>query len=441
MPVVVRARCYPYWGRHTQNLSDCETHTHGTEVSESVMDIAPDASLYISNPQSRADLRDAVDWMISEGVSVINHSALWKFDGPGDGTSPLSISPLNTIDTAVAAGFVWVNAAGNQARGTWFKRDPDYSPVNGEPYRFLRFSESTTINAQSFIGGRLELRWEDEWGKAETDLDLLVYEQGTDEIELQSIDIQSGEAGQDPYEWVSGRGPVDILIVHRGGPEPEWIQLVGWGQTRLTLNSSGAGSIINPAESANLGMLAVGAAPWGDVYSIESYSSRGPTPDGRVKPDVVGADCGETAISNMAFCGTSQASPHVAGMVALVHQRFPQYTPAQVVSYLKENAQQRITSPDPNNTWGYGFLVLPPITGTTTTAAPAAPTALIASANSQTQINLSWSAPSDDGGTPITGYRIEASTNSSTWSDLVANTRSTATNYSHTGLTAGSTRH
>ena len=37
-------------------------------------------------------------------------------------------------------------------------------------------------------------------------------------------------------------------------------------------------------------MLAVGAAPWYDVRSIESYSSRGPTPDGRVKPDIVGAD-------------------------------------------------------------------------------------------------------------------------------------------------------
>ena len=45
-----------------------------------------------------------------------------------------------------------------------------------------------------------------------------------------------------------------------------------------------------------------------------------------------------------------------------MRQRFPDYTPAQVVSYLKENAEQRINSPDPNNTWGHGFTVLPPIT-------------------------------------------------------------------------------
>ena len=61
-------------------------------------------------------------WMISEGVSVINHSVGWFFDGPGDGTSPYSWSPLNTVDRAVGRGIVWVNSAGNYAQVTWFKR-------------------------------------------------------------------------------------------------------------------------------------------------------------------------------------------------------------------------------------------------------------------------------------------------------------------------------
>ena len=39
-------------------------------------------------------------------------------------------------------------------------------------------------------------------------------------------------------------------------------------------------------------MLAVGAAHWNDVRAIEPYSSRGPTPDGRVKPDIVGQTAG-----------------------------------------------------------------------------------------------------------------------------------------------------
>ena len=73
--------------------------------------------------------------------------------------------------------------------------------------------------------------------------------------------------------------------------------------------------------------------------------------------------------------------------------------------------------------------------------APDAPTGLSATADGQTEIDLSWSVPSDDGGANITGYKIEVSTNGSTWSDLVANTNSTATSYTHTGLTAESTRH
>ena len=72
---------------------------------------------------------------------------------------------------------------------------------------------------------------------------------------------------------------------------------------------------------------------------------------------------------------------------------------------------------------------------------PGAPTGLSATADGQTEIDLSWTAPSDDGGADITGYRIEVSTDGLSWSDLVANTNATGTSYSHTGLTAGSTRH
>ena len=58
------------------------------------------------------------------------------------------------------------------------------------------------------------------------------------------------------------------------------------------------------------------------------------------------------------------------------------------------------------------------------------------------RINLSWTAPSMDGGSAITGYRVESSANGSTgWTNLVADTGSTTTTYSHTGLPAGATRH
>ena len=81
------------------------------------------------------------------------------------------------------------------------------------------------------------------------------------------------------------------------------------------------------------------------------------------------------------------------------------------------------------------------VTGTTSATAPETPTGLTATGNGQTQIDLSWTVPSDDGGAAIAGYRIEVSEDRSSWSDLVTDTRSNSTSYSHTGLTAGSTRY
>ena len=58
---------------------------------------------------------------------------------------------------------------------------------------------------------------------------------------------------------------------------------------------------------------------------------------------------------------------------------------------------------------------------------------------SDTQIDLSWEAPA---GFAIGGYRIEVSTDGGmSWTDRVADTESTDTDYSHSGLTDGDTRH
>ena len=71
-----------------------------------------------------------------------------------------------------------------------------------------------------------------------------------------------------------------------------------------------------------------------------------------------------------------------------------------------------------------------------------APTSLSATASGSTTINLSWTAPADNGGSAITGYRIEISPNgTSNWTNRVANTNSTTTTYAHSGLAAGTTRH
>ena len=73
--------------------------------------------------------------------------------------------------------------------------------------------------------------------------------------------------------------------------------------------------------------------------------------------------------------------------------------------------------------------------------APGAPTGLTATANGRTRIDLSWTAPTSDGGSTITGYKIEVSADAgSSWSNLVTNSDSATTTHEHTGLTAGTTR-
>ena len=390
LPARVQGRCYTDIGVFTQNLADCEAvgevtvdipecldaarrsavlnAEHGTIVAESVIDIAPEVSLYVANPYSRADLQDAAEWMASEGVSVINYSVGWFFDGPGNGTSPSSVSPLRTVDRAVASDIIWVNAAGNSAQETWFGcySDPDGDEAIGFGGQNDEVVDMPLRECRRYV---VQLRWEDDWSGASTDLDLHLYNKNTRETVFSSEAEQSGESGHVPFEAFGFRSRFDsrdfgISVTRYGGDVPDWIQLTVWGVDPIQ-HHTGSGSIGNPAESANDGMLAVGAAPWYDPHTIEYYSSRGPTPDGREKPDIVGAACGETALTPLnefgrGFCGTSQAAPHVAGMAALVRQRFPDYSPVQVADYLKDNAELR-ELPDPGNTWGDGFAQLPPV--------------------------------------------------------------------------------
>ena len=60
---------------------------------------------------------------------------------------------------------------------------------------------------------------------------------------------------------------------------------------------------------------------------------------------------------------------------------------------------------------------------------PAVPTSLTATAVGRNRIDLSWTGPTMDGGSSITGYRIESSADGlNGWSDVAADTGSTAIN-------------
>jgi len=370
LPASIEAWCaFVSGGEYStsSNISDCENgEVHGTAVSEAVFDVASGTALYIASIKTSGEVRQAVDWMIAEGVDIINMSLGFPWQGPGDGTSPNEYSLLNTVDRAVAAGIVWFSAAGNDNQRTWYGNFTDsdgdglheWEDDTEASASYIDNSEINSIYISSSDCIDVQLRWEDNWPNASTDLDIgLLNTNGT--LVNAIAGVQDGSATSTPHELkclsVATSGVHYIIVDHYSGETPNWIQLNSWKRSfGYTTNS---GSITNPAESANPSLMAVGAARWSSVNQVENFSSRGPTPDGRIKPDIVGADGGQSA-SNGVWGGTSQASPHLAGLAALVLEQNPDLSPTEVIKYLKDCALPR-ESKIPNNTWGHGFGYLP----------------------------------------------------------------------------------
>ena len=313
---------------------------------------------------SKGDLKAATDWMVSQEVDVIVTSIVWTWDGPGDGTSPYTNSPLKSVDAAVDGGVIWVNAAGSDASRTWAGSFDN--PNNNIWHNFSDNDECNTIELGKGDEIRVQLRWGDTWYGATRDLDLYLMQPtenyfNLDHVVASSETSQDGESDDEPFEYLTytaeSSGDYCLAVRHFGGSEPSWFQLQSWGSHELEF-ITGGGSISNPAESANTGMLAVGAAYWADTNTIAHYSARGPAPDRRIKPDIVGASHVTSAAYNDSFGGTSAAAPHIAGLAALVIQHYPEYAPVQVANHLKVNALRRHINL-PSNVWGYGFAYLP----------------------------------------------------------------------------------
>lgn len=124
----------------------------------------------------------------------------------------------------------------------------------------------------------------------------------------------------------------------------------------------GAKTIACPGDNPNA--ITVGAVDKNDT--IASFSSRGPTYDGRIKPDV--SNIGVSVIAARAtgtnggkplndyytaMSGTSMATPMTSGVVALLLQANPKLTPAQVKDILTKTAKP-LGGNTPNNNYGYG---------------------------------------------------------------------------------------
>ena len=113
--------------------------------------------------------------------------------------------------------------------------------------------------------------------------------------------------------------------------------------------------IIAPADADSV--IAVGAVR--ESGQIASFSSHGPTYDGRIKPEVCARGSYTWCINSNStteysqMSGTSLATPLVGGAVALILQAKPEWSAMEVREAVIMTASQ---SNDPDNSYGYGIM-------------------------------------------------------------------------------------
>jgi len=135
--------------------------------------------------------------------------------------------------------------------------------------------------------------------------------------------------------WAASRG---VVVVASVGNEGEW----------------GSQTVNSPADADSI--IAVGAVS--ESHLRCSFSSKGPTADGRIKPELVAFGCSIPVANGDAEngyyeggLGTSYAAPLVAGMAALLRQIRPSWTAMGVRDSLMRSGSNA-SSPDNLLGWG-----------------------------------------------------------------------------------------
>ena len=297
---------------------------HGTACAEIIHDVAPDAKLYLVNFLRDYQWKQAINYLISEKVDIISFSA-GRTVGLFDGTD----APCKIIDNAVFKhGILWVNSAGNEAQKHW---EGSFSDAKNDSFPMFTLSTGERIPTfNAFYAARydliqLRLCWNDTWNYSTQDYQLWVCNRESRTC-WRSTQPQRGLKHHHPYErlddlYAPASGWYYIGITEKDATKPAYFDLYCWNHN-LDVKEENSSLVI---EATALGSIAVGAVDSEDCSTLEFYSSRGPTNDGRIKPDFVGPDCVSTDsfaskryfTESYSFCGTSAAAPHVAGALAL----------------------------------------------------------------------------------------------------------------------------
>lgn len=189
--------------------------------------------------------------------------------------------------------------------------------------------------------------------RSETAIEEDYWVAGIEWLERQGVDVVNSSLGyNDWYEYSDMDGSTATTTIAAD---------IAVSKGVVVVNSAGNEGnypwyhLIAPADGFNV--IAVGAVyPSGDLVS---FSSRGPTYDGRIKPDVAAQGSSVHSVQPNTLAeygeagGTSLSSPLVAGAAALVLQAHPYLTPTQVRDALRNTASQ---AGSPDNDFGWGIV-------------------------------------------------------------------------------------
>lgn len=356
----------------------------GTALLEIVHDIAPGAKLSFANGDTDLAFSQAVNFLAASNDVVLDDIGF--YGEPYDGTSAVSTNTAAALNNGSFPIRAYLTAAGNDADehyiGTYVDSRVDGTSIGGiaspgHLHLFQRTADTTDVlglGAQPYNvislpqNGEVAifLTWNDPFGASANNYDLYLVQQSTGRVVASSTDLQNGR--QDPSETIDyvNRGAQDrfLIVVQNVGDaaQPKDLNIFSFQPecaadgpqvlapplherhnyntaTRSISAQSDAGG--SPASVVAVGAICsasglAAASSSGTVANescldtnrttAEFFSSRGPTLDGRVKPDIAAID--GVAITGAGsfgktFFGTSAAAPHIGGIAALLLQSAP----------------------------------------------------------------------------------------------------------------------
>ncbi len=235
------------------------------------------------------------------------------------------------------------NGHGTHVAGIIASNDSTYAGVAPGAFLFNAKVFSSTTSSASDADIMSGIDWCIAQGAQVLSLSLGGVDEGND----------GGDALSQYLDLAADSGEIVAVSAGNSGPG-------GNAACRTSRDSTGSSySICSPALSRKA--IAVGSTQTGKsgttADALSSFSSRGPTSDGRIKPDLSAPGQYITSAYKgggfATLSGTSMSAPHVSGLAALMRQARPGLSPSEAKAILF-NTAAHLGSLGKNNNYGAG---------------------------------------------------------------------------------------